>query len=119
MTTAELKAGRELDALVAEKVMGWKRLPGNWRGIIWADPQYPATGTIRSEEHFEASTDPGAAWKVVEAMRAKGWDYEIGSEDTGDSVYCEFSKDKSEGHVYETTMPEAVCRAALAAVGAA
>ena len=51
-----MKPGRELDALVVEKVMGWKWLSGN----PWAP-----------------STDIAAAWEVLEKMRERGYTVEV------------------------------------------
>src|SRR5690606_37839313 len=48
-------AGRQLDALVAEHVMGWRGRPHR---VHWPE---------------RYSTDPAAAMQVVATMRAAGW----------------------------------------------
>jgi hypothetical protein len=68
-----MEAGRELDALVAERVMKW--------GIYWADTggehREPLRGDVdRKREDWsvpEFSIDISAAWQVVEHLRAQGW----------------------------------------------
>jgi hypothetical protein len=109
--TAELQAGPELDALVAEKVMGWNR-----------------------GESFRPSTDIAAAWEVVEHMKRTGfcfgcWDTSMNSSMPGylaafrRGVYPPDRQGKigdfrgsafSEGRIVGA-MPLAICRAALAA----
>lgn len=69
--------GRELDALVAVKVMGWSRGPAtnppnrHWpldESRAWRAPFAPHA---RALPHY--STDYGDAWLVVDAMYARGW----------------------------------------------
>lgn len=68
MTTTELPAGRELDALVTEKVMGWERIPTSAdTPELEAYPQFCEDGTFRGAPP-NYSTDIAAAWLVVEAM---------------------------------------------------
>lgn len=62
-----LPAGPELDALMAEKVMGWKR--GSLAPQIWyeRDPE----GAYRLHRHsdgWKPSTEIANAWEVVERM---------------------------------------------------
>src|ERR1051325_8086807 len=73
--TADLQscvAGRELDALVAERVMGYQRLPewGAWRTqripIVYSVPPY--------------SSDLAAAMQVLEKMREYGCAVEMVSD---------------------------------------
>jgi hypothetical protein len=88
-------AGRELDALVAEKVMGW------------------------NFQRSAFSTDIASAWEVVEKLQAleytfinllwdgQGWDIEMGQD--GHDISCD---------TYADTFPLAICLAALKAVDA-
>lgn len=97
--TTELKAGRELDALVAEKVFGWVWLrrirhfpPPRGRefsrSLFIPDHQVKPYTTSQGEvenvpamgdEPIDAmncpnySTDIATAWLVVEKLRADGW----------------------------------------------
>ena len=147
MTTAsDLPAGRELDALVAEKVMGWKRrrIVECYPGMVgvplddprlddywWTSDNRPTNEIARDEgggavgECNECgkvygagspSTDIAAAWTVVEKLRGCDQWPEIGA--TGRSWYCEFEGEP--GVIVEgfgDTAPLAICRAALKAVG--
>jgi hypothetical protein len=104
-----MPAGRELDALVAEKVMGWTKGLKPWLmppGFVECDvvpiPNY--------------STDIAAAWEVANKKRVSlspvlgdqlkvvGWRAEV-----HDFVY-------SCGHFDAPDAPLAICRAALAFV---
>lgn len=86
-TWRNLPAGPELDALIAERVLGWvyhpqdadtrRRADGTWRmgpppyGGFWLVPPHPS---LELEwEVAPCSTNPAAAWLVVEAMEARGW----------------------------------------------
>lgn len=89
-----MKPGRELDALVAEKVMGWKRIlsPEDARKCLNAHSDIPpaervfqitelmdtwvnpAGKTFRGELP-EYSTDIAAAWEIVEKLKALGYGY--------------------------------------------
>ncbi|MDP9315132.1 MAG: hypothetical protein M3R24_30430, partial [Chloroflexota bacterium] len=106
------EAGRDLDALVAAKVMGFDadriisgggyRVGNHTPSVIsWAHiPQY--------------STDIAAAWEVVEKLihldpLVAIWGYEDGSI----GWYCDFEGSKA----HARTAPHAVCLAALKAIG--
>ena len=138
MNIDEMQAGREMDALIAEKVMG---LPHNelgekcprcggetrigldraWCGNCseWIYSPYP-----------EFSDDIAAAWQVVEKIRElkSAW-FEIGANpdfmsDRGD-YYCSIRGGKIEYdspsctlELYGDTAPLAICRAALKAMEA-
>lgn len=132
-----MKAGRELDALVAEKVMG---LP-----VVWSSEPYVILGGTRREGRFpylkgrahgcdydwaevpHYSTDIGAALTVAEHMHAQGWHYEVGSHISLDDVrWAEFARGNYDAYdasweesydVGAATIPHAICLAALRAVG--
>lgn len=96
-----MKAGRELnlrqiDALVAEKVMGWGDNP--WQ------PFFP-------------STDIAHAWQVLERLKDKGYIFGIGIDEDGKYV-CTIFFDGA-GWFEETaeTVQLAICLSALKAVG--
>lgn len=133
-------AGRELDALVAEKVMGWRREDkAMMHGIIQTVFVDTKTDHARSitcgcVEDFHPSKDISAAWLVVEKMAQDGDEHPtciqkglpaFGDHATPFEVYknyagypgwtCYF-------HDYEVcahadTAPLAICLAALKAVG--
>lgn len=111
-----MNAGRELDVLVAEKVMGWrgsseKHYVGNSGkcfccGII---PPY--------------STSIAAAWEVVEKMFYLGWDLELqyfkknDKEYTVRVLFAEIGNQELSTLAFADTAPHAICLAALEAVG--
>lgn len=115
MTREEILAlspGRELDALVAEKVMGWEKDFQCWKD---------ESGRIRTIEatsfgSFEPSTDISAAWEVVEKMGKK--EFTFHAESTGDLKEVRFmNSDKGIfGEGYSYSMPLSICKAALLAV---
>jgi hypothetical protein len=106
MQTDELVAGRELDALVAEKVMGWDRR-------LWAGRFY-WSGPYSDRERFSPSMDIAAAWEVVERVWQEEWVLRrfLGSWQILDG-------DPLDNHrvlASAETAPLAICRAALQAV---
>lgn len=134
---ATAEAGRELDAAVAERVMGWK--PCDRVAMGWGDgPPVWLTGEDRSPtfQDFRPSEEVPHAWMVVESMRAKGklmslvqdsdgWYALVPTEATHDFVRgtdhptIELVGGEGETFVHAKTMPLAVCRAALIAQEAA
>lgn len=114
----EMTAGRELDAEIAEKVMGHglKRpafgFDGRIMGYVDDLPAY--------------STDIAVAWQVVEHMRERGLSMQVTLEEDG-TVECRVLQDIGlrthirgvilvEAHV-PNPAPLAICLAALKAVG--
>lgn len=117
-----LKPGRELDALVAEKVMGWDDSgDGEWRNEF--------DRPIESIRLWRPSTDISAAWEVVEKMNEL--DFSITTHSLGKIVtvygpetnHEKIDKAKKAGlhsklietcaMTYGESVPEAVCKAAL------
>lgn len=133
-----MEAGRELDALVAEKVMGCKidrsYVEGwpNWIG----GPRYRcgcgnyahACGDDDIAEPLLNfySTDIAAAWEVVERIKhlkdpdpMEVWIYETRSKGVTCEVYWDLgSRLAGRGQVTAATAPLAICLAALQAVQA-
>jgi hypothetical protein len=120
----ERVAGPALNAEVAERVMG---LDLTWRRFS-LDGLNRDLGPVRAVPAY--STDLAAAWGVVEALRACGFEVEIGSR-TGGGWYASIVQsngwgyrcDECDGPVdppfaYADTTPLAICRAALAALDA-
>lgn len=127
---SEQLTGRELDAAVAERVMGWWLCDddGTWRGSDGS--AIGGSGAFQAfEEEWSPSTDIAAAWLVVSAMADKGWSARVESPAlVSRDVRCMFSiphEDEEFGQItaeveaYAITAPEAICRAALAAIGGA
>jgi hypothetical protein len=121
---AELEAGRELDALVAERVMGWV-LTLSPRSIAEADDEEwwsMPSGLVRHVDYWRPSTDIAAAWEVVEKLRDLGFFLDISV--AVDRFDVDMRADRMpsdwwlrEGPLAEaTTAPLAICRAALQAI---
>lgn len=85
-----MNAGRELDGLVAEKVMGWHRqpyerpVPGIPFRPEWFDALQIKTGRFAEgdggdyyhpDEEWEPSERLDHAWEVVAVLRERGWKY--------------------------------------------
>lgn len=132
----------ELDALVAEKVMGWERLETEAyearfphkarRGVIGFDGQlhrnngpwfYPPGWVILGSAHEngcalpEYSADISAAFQIVKKLRKDGLNFMICAVPQGYS--CAFTRDNNfTGEMpYIDSAPHAICLAALKAVG--
>lgn len=129
-----MEAGRELDALVAEKVMGFcLHRPGFTfdlthyeRNCKRCDAMVPER-VFHEQQAFKPSTDIGTAWQVVEHLAAQGWAVDISVPPEGDvevSVLRVVTVKLSGKWYYERvgfarapTVPLAICRAALMALG--
>lgn len=124
----EMEAGRELNALVAEHVMGWR-----WLSL---EPEFPeqkalyppdlevdqvswCVGDDPKELAEDYSTDIRAAMNVVEKLN-RLW-FEIGRENAGgvrwDAIFYNDPDLKDSVHVTADTAPLAICLAALMTVG--
>lgn len=135
-----MEAGRELDALVAEHALEWKWYEHPTKDFAYFRPQERfAYGAIanKSREDVEymdnlpyLSTDMGAAWQVVVAMRAKGWYFELTDERDDPVEYtARFVQAEEPTATYPwshvtaevaqsaSTAPHAICLAALEALG--
>ena len=122
-----MKPGRELDALAAEKVMGWRKktFPGGGGGFTaWVDENEKVMKLISNStmsetcyrcDYFRPSTDIAAAWEVVEKMSEQWPQYQLAKIEDGWSVMWGF-----DGYGWPEatgkTAPEAICKAALLAV---
>lgn len=114
MTTAEKTR------LLAEGVMGWEFLPGDSSnaGDMWkrGHSYYPMS--------WSPLTDLSDAGEVLEAMRAKGWRFELGSHGVN-RVYANFGEVDGDDisfprfPSFAITLPAAICNAALLALGLA
>lgn len=122
-----MKAGRELDALIAEKVMGWS---------IFIQPMnhiFPHLVEdegrlllfrykISSAVQWSPSTDIAAAWEVVEKIKREGFKVQFDG-DFGWVVYWTHEDYLGGSEKYlepfgkAGTAPHAICLAALKAVG--
>lgn len=118
-----LEAGRELDALVAEKIFGWQRRPfecnAEQRVVVppgWTDfsSRYWWGKDINSQVPAY-STEIGAAWQVAECFD----EVQLWKGPHGWSCRMERGEDEHVQHgeaLRADTAPLAICRAALAAI---
>jgi hypothetical protein len=125
--TETIAAGRELDALVAEKVMGWQRgrRYGNGNGEWIIDGKTSVSRTWDSTPHY--STDIAAAWLVVErTTRERDWRWQISVVRGLAHVWLvpiwhaateADLRAQPDYMVEDETAPLAICRAALVAIG--
>lgn len=113
--------GRELDALIAEKVMGWfdyyPHFSTEHHFSGWfAEVPKDKLGICMADEDWSPSTDIAAAWEVVEKVDA---DLDARCVDVWrDANHWNFSihYDKRVSIASADTAPLAICRAALLAV---
>jgi hypothetical protein len=120
-----MPAGREMDALIAEKVMGWTlgephEIHG-WmmHGMVTVRDWVGSTNDagITHIEKWSPSTDIAAAWEVVEKLGDKFDELERG--DGGEFWMCVVYPDGFIPCVARAeTAPLAICRAALLAMEA-
>jgi len=69
-----VKAGKELDAEIAEKVMEWT-VDGIWRMYTGEVVRHAAGNNMKTR--FNPSTDISAAWEVVEKLMSEGWEFSL------------------------------------------
>lgn len=133
--------GPELDALVAEKVMGWAWRKWNvsgseepvkalfpptwaqWVGTEPCDAGSPIRRAVGTEGRIRPySTDIAAAWLVVEKMATDGWFPEVQFNNWGaeswNATFSRLTSDPREGYAshHAASAPVAICNAALKAV---
>lgn len=135
-----MDAGRDLDALVAEKVMGWTKTVSadhtnspiqvlREMGIFyqWTD----TTGKVVGLDIPPYSTDIAAAWQAVDKLRSLGWYLWLEDAQFKDVQYTAsfiLAEPMTEEYPWRSppikqslndasTAPHAICCAALRAVG--
>lgn len=123
-----MQAGRELDALVAEKVMGylwWHRDGDNLllepQSVAWQESLHLEPGKIDAPQDIclgmdNYSTDIAAAWLVVEKLHmtvhTPGASFACGEYKN----YRDYAAETQDGELTSAaTAPLAICRAALKA----
>ena len=121
-----MKAGRELDALIAIRIMGWKHYGTNaHHGTdIWIEPDHHMVGGSGTfhEYHWSPSHDIRDAWKVVDRMHELGFFWWFASSPARPSVvhaHVRRHEDRETvGNGYATdSTPHSICLAALEALG--
>jgi hypothetical protein len=113
-----MKAGRELDALIAEKVMGIEPWPG--RPGVFRAPIVPPGVEPKPCLPPEYSTDIAAAWKLVEKFTREEVKIDIRNSHSNKAQWTVIIA-KSPKDAWDLTQadtaPLAICLAALKAVG--
>jgi len=111
----KMPAGKELDALIAEKVLGYQKLS------FPAMPKYqrPSENGIQALYDLpDYSTKIHAAWEVLEKMESLGFAWELATD--LNSVWCEFANVHDHTKYINangnSSAPFAICRAALLAI---
>jgi hypothetical protein len=118
----EKLSGRELNAAVAERVMGWRRKPngmmhGRAQEVFVDDRDNTHSITCGCAEDFNPSCTIEAAMQVAERMREQGWSFAC-TLYAGQFPYASFCKGTvvTSRNAEADSLPEAICRAALLAV---
>jgi len=122
--TDNLQPGPELDALVAEKVMGWEYvIDGEGTGWVDKATEQFVTGYNNDDPSQPEiapppfSTSIAAAWEVVEKLKSDNRTIDISSATPGWRAIIDECHDwKVE--VRAETAPRAICLAAMKASGA-
>lgn len=114
-----MKAGRELDALIAEKVMGVSRITWHPEGMYTgAGRPFDVSGKKPGQfptviDHY--STDLADAWLVVkQVLTWKHGHVDLSIEAEG--VCCTISSYERDGQATAPSVPLAICLAALNAM---
>jgi hypothetical protein len=116
---SEMKAGRELDALVAEMVMGFKREKKKWE-FVSIGGHIPFPMRVPFDDFPNYSTDISAAWDVVKKFAGLGFitlfstEWSSATRPSGPGWACQI--DGSKNTELGETAPHAICLAALKAV---
>src|SRR5437899_3127619 len=113
MTMTELKAGRELDALVAERVMGLVRCEALHHVIEGGYCHALPTSRDKGGETPCYSTSIAAAWLVVEKLQTQACVWDL-VEDKGGwfaTAHC-YGPERHYGE-WASTAPFSICLAAL------
>jgi hypothetical protein len=139
--TAPLTAGRDLDALVAERVFGCKvKWPPSIQEPGISQTEYERRRNLAQEpecgcsplnadhetldDEYQSSTphystDIAAAWQIVEKLRERGHSVSVFSGATGGGHYVELHGVAGwHGPIKGDSAPHAICLAALAALRA-
>lgn len=106
-----MKPGSELDALVAEKVMGLERVmtPGFGMEVGWR----PIHSNLGASPLKSYSTDISAAWEVVEKMKQGSGHFSIKLTCYGWEALFRYPVTRE---ATAMTAPHAICLAALKAI---
>jgi hypothetical protein len=119
----EALSRRELDAAIAERVMGWRHksngmMHGKVQQVFIDDRDNTHSIHCGCAEDFNPSESIEDAWEIVEHFQKLGYMVSVNASGTG-GYWCCMYPPHAGGFIESdtvTTAPEAICRAALAAV---
>jgi hypothetical protein len=126
-TVSDLAPGRELDRQVAEQVMIVPRLYLYQTPAEFGEIALPGAGeappALRdhdlSEQTPQYSTDINQAWKIVEELNSRGWEFQVRVDRLGKVTAATGPNGEyrvGEDSVTQLTPAEAICKAALRAL---
>lgn len=107
-----MEPGRELDALIAEKVMGWRMLPDN-EHFKTSQGWGPEGQSLAHCPRY--STDIAAAWEVVSKIKKAHWNFVLTCHHGEWTVKLNHQTEGDDISEAESA-PYAICLAALKAV---
>lgn len=122
MSSTDFNPGRELDALVAEKMMGYHEyVDSNPKEVFRTQGDSVDHPCVKCRSFYghtmkPYSTSIAAAWEVVDEMKKRGYDIEIRSNVIGRPWLVGFAGHPHVNPFTGETAPHAICLAALAAV---
>jgi hypothetical protein len=110
---------REIDRLVATKVMGWKIYADSAGYKFWSINEDDRSRIIYSVTSFEPTKDIADAWQVVEKLIDEGYDINVYNHNKEFNVEINIEEDDKHLWFYgeADSAPLAICLAALKAVG--
>lgn len=125
----ELEAGRQIDALIAERVMGWVRVPVKSALTDYMYQRPDSAVHLWPANVWKFSTGIAEAWEVVEVLRTSwhwccidihsNYHYEWRVTLTPSDYMNENNPHQPTVDARAGTLPLAICRAALKAIVAA
>ena len=110
-----MKAGRELDALIAEKVLGLSGVRDGKSWLYGDNWTHNKEGVLCLVPHY--STQIADAWLVVEKMKDSGYCVELFYDMVAWSVsFMHIDRDEKHGADWRNSIETQICLAALKAV---
>jgi len=119
MTRAEIlntPAGKEMDALIAEKVMGWKKLSGKVNILVRQSIDLIMLNDGAQELVPRYSTDISAAWEVIQHFLGTGRKRPKIDRVSEGEWRVQIDDWEPDAVAYSSSAPLAICRAAMLAV---
>ncbi|XEC97024.1 hypothetical protein AB6A23_11065 [Paenibacillus tarimensis] len=113
-----MRPGRELDALIAEKVMGWEKryLPMTDKEY-WFNPNSEDPVSMPWLDEWNPSTDIAAAFEVMEELQSSHLYIDVRTcADFYEVWITRWDTKKQTETIAYPKLPEAICKAALIAI---